>query len=234
MHESVPPRLSDLAERLAEGDTPEGGERADDQAPAVLVLGAPAVQPSPASGDLLATSSRRAFLARASTLSLALPGLGAALTACSPGGSSGGGGDSAQAGGKGALAGGAQDSLRHHNSDSRLDTAVLKGARHGSSSATPGATQGASAAPYHRYDPAPPPLPRDRTLRLNWRAMEVPVRIRPDTVVAAWTFEGNVPGPIVHCRVGDTVEFTLTTRAWCRTRWTSTRRRSTPRSRSGP
>ncbi len=29
-------------------------------------------------------------------------------------------------------------------------------------------------------------------------------------MVAAWTFEGDIPGPIVHCRVGDTVEFTLT------------------------
>jgi nitrite reductase (NO-forming) len=29
-------------------------------------------------------------------------------------------------------------------------------------------------------------------------------------VVAGWTFEGDIPGPIVHCRVGDTVEFTLT------------------------
>jgi nitrite reductase (NO-forming) len=36
------------------------------------------------------------------------------------------------------------------------------------------------------------------------------VRISADTVVAAWTFEGDIPGPIVHCRVGDTVEFTLT------------------------
>jgi nitrite reductase (NO-forming) len=36
------------------------------------------------------------------------------------------------------------------------------------------------------------------------------VRISDDTVVAGWTFEGTIPGPIVHCRVGDTVEFTLT------------------------
>jgi nitrite reductase (NO-forming) len=41
-------------------------------------------------------------------------------------------------------------------------------------------------------------------------AREVPLRIRQDTVVAAWTFDGDVPGPIVHVRQGDTVEFTLT------------------------
>jgi hypothetical protein len=38
----------------------------------------------------------------------------------------------------------------------------------------------------------------------------VPVAIRPDTVVAGWTFEGDIPGPVVHVRQGDTVEFTLT------------------------
>jgi nitrite reductase (NO-forming) len=29
-------------------------------------------------------------------------------------------------------------------------------------------------------------------------------------VVAAWTFEGDIPGPVVHVRQGSTVEFTLT------------------------
>ena len=55
-----------------------------------------------------------------------------------------------------------------------------------------------------------PPLPTSRTLSLKWTAKEVPVRISASTVVAGWTFEGDIPGPIVHCRVGDTVDFTLT------------------------
>jgi nitrite reductase (NO-forming) len=67
--------------------------------------------------------------------------------------------------------------------------------------------------PFHRYDPALPPLSAERTLRLHWHSREAPVRINNHTVVAAWTFEGDVPGPIVHCRVGDTVEFTLTNEA---------------------
>ena len=29
-------------------------------------------------------------------------------------------------------------------------------------------------------------------------------------IIAGWTFEGDIPGPLVHCRVGDTIEFTLT------------------------
>ena len=158
-------------------------------------------------------TDRRAFLARASALSLAIPGLGAAaLTACSPGGGAGGR-DSARAadgtGGAGAATGSA-DPLRHQNADSKLDSAVLKGGAHGNTSATPDATQGAAGAVFRRYDPALPPAPRDGRLQLNWHARELPLRISGDTVVAAWTFEGDIPGPIVHCRVGDTVEFTLT------------------------
>ena len=68
----------------------------------------------------------------------------------------------------------------------------------------------ADAAQLTRYDPALPPLSSERTLRLHWRAQELPLRISESTTVAAWTFEGDIPGPIVHCRVGDTVEFTLT------------------------
>lgn len=65
-------------------------------------------------------------------------------------------------------------------------------------------------APYRRYDPALPPVAEGDTVRLHWRALEVPVRIRPDLAVAGWTFEGDIPGPIVHVRQGQTVEFTLT------------------------
>jgi nitrite reductase (NO-forming) len=46
-------------------------------------------------------------------------------------------------------------------------------------------------------------------LTLSWMAKEAPIRISPSTVVAGWTFQGDIPGPIVHCRVGDTVNFTL-------------------------
>lgn len=36
------------------------------------------------------------------------------------------------------------------------------------------------------------------------------MRIMDDLVVAAWTFEGDVPGPILHVRQGDIIDFTLT------------------------
>jgi nitrite reductase (NO-forming) len=154
----------------------------------------------PLLSDLVGTTNRRQFLTRASTLSLALPGLGA-LAACGPQGT--GGADSA-----GAAAGdGGQAPGLARNANSKLDTAVHDPTQHATASAVQGGQQ---AAPFRRYDPTLPPLSSERTLRLEWRAQEVPVRIAPNVVVAAWTFEGDIPGPIVHCRVGDTVEFTLT------------------------
>ena len=90
-----------------------------------------------------------------------------------------------------------------HNPDSRLDSV------HASHPTT--ATTGAAAsATFQRYDPTLPPLPNERAQHLHWASREVPIRISATTVVAAWTFEGNLPGPIVRCRVGDTIDFTLT------------------------
>lgn len=103
---------------------------------------------------------------------------------------------------------GSSEAHQAQNANSRLDTAVR--ATHGSSSATNASTQGAANATFQRFDPALPPVPAGNVIKLNWRAREAAIRISDDTVVAAWTFEGQMPGPIVHCRVGDTVEFTLT------------------------
>jgi Putative multicopper oxidases len=153
--------------------------------------------------ELIEPTTRRGFLANASVLSFAIPGLGAAIAACSPG--DGGKSDTTSAAPAAATGNQAGTSPTLHNPDSRLDTALMKGG-HPSSSAS-----GASAATtaYHRFDPALPPL-GSGNLKLHWHTKQVPIRISEDTVVAGWTFEGDTPGPIVHCRVGDTVEFTLT------------------------
>jgi len=87
------------------------------------------------------------------------------------------------------------------------DHGMTSGERTGGAAAT---QLPANAPPLRRYDPVLPPLSSERTLRLHWRANEAPVRISEDRVVNGWTFEGDIPGPVVHCRVGDTVEFTLT------------------------
>ena len=149
--------------------------------------------------------TRRAFLARASALSLAIPGVGAALAACSQGAPPARADSASPAPGQSAPTTGGQ---QPHNSDSRLDSAVLDERSRGNTSAT-GSPIGADVT-FHRYDPALPPLASSGGLQLHWHAREAPIRITDDTVVAAWTFEGDIPGPIVHCRVGDTVEFTLT------------------------
>ena len=138
-----------------------------------------------------------------------IPGVGAALASCSSRETSGGDGArgaSAQAG----ASVGAGRSQQPHNSDSRLDSSLLKGEHHAGTSATGSATQGAGGTVYRRYAPELPPIPAGNSQRLSWHAREVPVRIDDSTVLAAWTFEGDVPGPIVHTRVGHTVEFTLT------------------------
>ena len=84
------------------------------------------------------------------------------------------------------------------NPDSKLDSSL----KHGSHplSSTPGSTAGATSVMYKRYDPELPPLSSERTKKITMTVREVPVRILPDTVVAAWTFDGDIPGPFVHVR----------------------------------
>ena len=142
-----------------------------------------------------APTGRRAFLARASVLSLAIPSAGALLTACEPSPSpSSDTGTSRNPDSSGTSR---TDSLQLQNANSRLDTALAH-PDHGATSAVPGATQNAASTALRRFSPELPPLSSERTLRLQWTASEVPVRISNDTVVAAWTFEGDIPGPIVH------------------------------------
>ena len=158
----------------------------------------------PAAARSLA-GNRRQFLAKVSRLGLFLPVAGAALEACyqdeKPSAVS-------KPTTQGESTGAAAIAPSHQNPDSRADTALHTAQT--PSSATGPALAGASRATFHRYDPTLPPLGSSRTLRLHWKAKEAPVRISTSTVVAGWTFEGDIPGPIVHCRVGDTIEFTLT------------------------
>jgi nitrite reductase (NO-forming) len=185
------PRLSDLTQQLHDAERARPRDDTDtDIDPSVLVFADP--------------QSRRAFLARTTALSLVIPGVGAALAACSP--TKTPQGDTGRTGANADTGSGRRPGT--HNSDSRLDSAVLQPGHHAPTSAT-GATNDANAV-YHRWAPELPALPAGTTQQIHFHAREAPVRISDDTVVAAWTFEGDVPGPIVHTRVGDTVEFTLT------------------------
>ena len=149
-----------------------------------------------------AVSDRRAFLTRAAALSLVIPGLTAVSCSTEHQART----DSTKPRSPTPAAGGQQP----HNSDSRLDSTLLKGERHRGTSATGTAAEGAANTAYRRWDPALPPAPASGRIQLHWHAREAPVRISDDTVIAGWTFEGDIPGPFVHCRVGDTIEFTLT------------------------
>lgn len=167
--------------------------------------------PPPLSELVRSATTRRSFLARAAAFGVALPGVGAFIEACgkteTPAATSRGASAIESAGS--AVATGAQQPHPHlPNPDSKLDTSL----KHGShpSSATPGTTEGAASVQFHRYDPTLPPLSVGTTKHISMTVREVPVRILPDTVVAGWTFDGDIPGPIVHVRQGDTIEFTLT------------------------
>src|SRR5690348_13231477 len=98
--------------------------------------------------QILKATTRRRFIANASALSLAIPGVGAALASCSPGDA--GKGDTAIAAGPPAQQSGGN---RVHNSDSKLDSVLLKGA-HGHTSVT--VATPATETPFRRYSPELP------------------------------------------------------------------------------
>jgi nitrite reductase (NO-forming) len=153
--------------------------------------------------QVLKASNRRRFIANASALSLAIPGVGAALAACSPRREK----EDEEKEARSPRPAPQQPPGEHHaNSDSKLDSSLVRG-KHGNTSIT--AATPSVETPFRRFAPELPPL-KTGGLQLHWHAKEARIRIDENTVVAAWTFEGDVPGPIVHCRVGDTVEFTLT------------------------
>lgn len=156
---------------------------------------------APRLSDLLRRgTSRRAFLARATALGATLPTALAACTKSTPSKSETGAAVPPQQN--------EQPVEGVYNPSSREDTSIREHTR-AATSVTP-ATQQAATVPYRRWDPTLPPLSKSRELELHWRATEVPVAIMPDVVIAGWTFEGDIPGPIVHVRQGDTVKFTLT------------------------
>jgi nitrite reductase (NO-forming) len=146
------------------------------------------------------SSNRRRFLAEASALATFLAGCVRSKPASEKG-------DTTSATTNAATSASGAPAHSNQNPDSRSDTTL----RHAmpASSSTPGAMGGGNV-PFHRFDPALPPVSATRTTKLHFTAKEVALRVRDDTVVAAWTFEGDIPGPIVHVRQGDTVEFTLT------------------------
>ena len=163
-------------------------------------------------------TSRREFLLKSSVLGTLAP---FALSAC----------DIDKSGQNAGASGGSRSSTPPpagpatavRNADSKLDTGGHANVHQSTSAAAAGKT---ANLPFRTYDPALPPVSGERTLKIQFTAQEVPIRISDDTVISAWTFDGDIPGPIVHVRQGDTVDFTLSSiRGPSPIRWTFTRRR---------
>jgi nitrite reductase (NO-forming) len=58
-----------------------------------------------------------------------------------------------------------------------------------------------------------PALPTGHTVSVKLALIDKVVEISPGIKYRAWTFNGVVPGPVIHARVGDTVDVTLTNKA---------------------
>ena len=144
-------------------------------------------------------ATRREFLIKSSVLGALAP---FALSACDRDESEHKTGEST--GSNAATSAQAGPGTAVRNPDSKLDT----GGHANIHQSTASLAKGQNVA-FHRFDPALPPVTRERTTRLQFTAQEVPIRVSDDTVISAWTFDGDIPGPIVHVKQGDTVEFTL-------------------------
>lgn len=57
------------------------------------------------------------------------------------------------------------------------------------------------------------PAERARVHKIRLEMKHEPMTIAPEVRYAAWTFGGTVPGPALHVRQGDTVDFSLVNRA---------------------
>jgi len=58
-----------------------------------------------------------------------------------------------------------------------------------------------------------PALPTGHTVYVKLALIDKVVEVAPGIKYRAWTFNGAVPGPVIHARVGDTVDVTLTNKA---------------------
>lgn len=58
-----------------------------------------------------------------------------------------------------------------------------------------------------------PPVPSGDTVAVHLVLLDRTVEIAPGVRFRAWTFNGTVPGPVIHARVGQTIDVTLTNKS---------------------
>ncbi len=78
------------------------------------------------------------------------------------------------------------------------------------SSAAPMAAGSPPAAPPQEFDPVVPPVLPGKVHDIDLPIRDVTIEVAPGRTVAAWTFGGTVPGPVIHVTVGDLVRVHLT------------------------
>ncbi len=135
-------------------------------------------------------------------LSRAIPGVGAALEACSSAGEA-----------HNAAVGRESDStpvapVDHANS--RTDSTIFQQRQRWCSSARENATAGTHHTMFSRAVTSPLPLAAGNQHACPCRGGDKPARIAPGKFVEAWTFQRDIPKPFVHCRVSEPVVGTLT------------------------
>jgi len=53
------------------------------------------------------------------------------------------------------------------------------------------------------------PASADKVKHITLETKDVNLEVSPGVVMKAWTFNGSMPGPVIHVRQGDTIDFTL-------------------------
>ena len=77
-------------------------------------------------------------------------------------------------------------------------------------SAAPKVAASPPAAPPQEFDPVVPPVLPGKMHDIDLPIRDVNIEVAPGRTVAAWTFGGTVPGPVIHVKVGDMVRVHLT------------------------
>jgi nitrite reductase (NO-forming) len=77
-------------------------------------------------------------------------------------------------------------------------------------SAAPAAVASPPAVPPQEFDPVVPPVLAGDVHDIDLPIRDVTIEVAPGQTVAAWTFGGTVPGPVIHVKVGDVVRVHLT------------------------
>ncbi len=62
---------------------------------------------------------------------------------------------------------------------------------------------------HQAYDPALPAASKNPVKEITLHVKDVTGEVAPDVPVDLWTYDGTVPGPVLHVNLGDTVKFTL-------------------------